>query len=143
MGAWGMKPFENDGAGDFEAELCLLHPNDPDFLLSILESVDQEEYLEVDTGQAIIACAAVLAYMNGLEDDQMPERIRVWVEKNRTYNTASMIPLALHALDRVTQDAESSEIYDLWQESEYFDEWKESVDQIRSYLQSCQPVDSL
>jgi hypothetical protein len=141
MGAWGMKPFENDGAGDFEAELCLSHPDDPDFILAVLESIDQEEYLEVDAGQAVIACAAFLAYMNGLEDDsQLSERFRAWIDKNKTYNTASMIPMALQALDRVTQDAESCEIYDLWLESEHFDEWKESVDKIYAYLQTLQAV---
>ena len=36
MGAWGIKPFENDGAGDFEAELCLFHPDDPDLEKKVL-----------------------------------------------------------------------------------------------------------
>jgi hypothetical protein len=79
--------------------------------------------------------------MNGLEDEsQISERLRAWIDQNKTYNTASMIPVALQALDRVTLDAESSEIYDLWQESEHFDEWNVSIDQIRSYLQSLQAV---
>jgi hypothetical protein len=138
MGAWGMKPFENDGAGDFEAELCLSHPDNPDFIRSTLASIEGEDYLEVDSGQAVIACATVIAAMNGMEGNDLPKRLRAWIDDNKQYNTAPLIPLALHALDRVTSDADSSEIYDLWQESQHFQEWRAITQAIYTYLQSLQ-----
>jgi hypothetical protein len=136
MGAWGIKPFENDGAGDFEAELCVFHPDDPNFIRSIFESADTEDYLEVDIGQAVVAAATIIAAMNGMEDDTIPERVRTWIDRNNHYNSASLVPIALQALDSVARDAEHSEIYELWQESEHFYEWQASIRTIYTYLQS-------
>lgn len=135
MGAWGTKPFENDGAGNFVAELSTFHPEDPGFLRDTLEMAEGGGYVEVDAGQAVIASAAVVAKMKGM-DIEVPGPVREWVEKNSGYDASPLVPVALRALDVVTESASSSEIFELWAETGAFDEWKESVDRIYTFLQS-------
>src|SRR5690242_9698883 len=128
MGAWGIGPFENDGAGDFEAQLCHFHPENIAFLRETFEqALADEEYLEVDVGQAVIACAALLAAMRGLEVAGISKRLRGWMERNAKADISPLIPTALAALDAVMSDGERSEIYELWEEGTvgtYFQDWK-------------------
>jgi hypothetical protein len=138
MGAWGVEPFENDGAGDFAAELGADHLESPDFLRESLEQLTAEDYLEVDAGQAIVACAAIIACMGGMDATGLPPRVRAWLDHHRGYDPGRLVPLALDALAQVTADAERSEIYDLWQETSDFAAWLATVQKIRLQLEALQ-----
>src|SRR6478735_7179442 len=114
MGAWGSGPFENDGAGDFMAEL--VDTGALELLQEALELPD-DEYLEVEQGQAAIAAAALIAAAAGHQRRDLGEELHEWLDAQPRDRLLGLAPLALQALERVMAEGESSEIYDLWKES--------------------------
>ncbi|HYF64923.1 MAG TPA: DUF4259 domain-containing protein [Herpetosiphonaceae bacterium] len=137
MGAWGVEPFENDGAGDFEAELCELHASDSGFLRATLwAALGASDYLEIDSGQAAVAAAAVVAALNGYAEFDCSPRLRTWIERHRPSPAPALVPLALAALAAATGDAEHSELVDCWLGASDFAAWNESVRSLSAYLRA-------
>ncbi len=129
MGAWGHHTFENDGAGDFAAELCYEHADNPDYLLTVLSWAEEEDYIEVDVAQHLIAAAHLLTLLYGVKDKSIAEELQQWVASNQSFQSDIAINKAITVLQSVLSDGEHSEIYELWQETEYFEAWKQAVQQ--------------
>ncbi|TXH70239.1 MAG: DUF4259 domain-containing protein [Thiothrix sp.] len=139
MGAWGMQPFENDFALDFTAQL--FHESEAGDLSLLTEAFQdvleakQEGYIEADLGSAAIAAAALVV---ALQQDEARAILKVqpqgqiWFEAARQVNYAELAPKALTALDLVL--AENSELYELWEETDSFTEWLDSVKQLKAQL---------
>lgn len=135
MGAWGAGPFENDGAGDFEAALCSAHAVDPTFLEATLREGDAP-YIEIDAGQALIACANVIACMRGLARTGVPERVCQWMDRNASAPAEHWVAHARAALDAVMSGPERSEIFEVWQDADELEIWRASVERIRAHLKA-------
>jgi hypothetical protein len=130
MGAWGTGIFENDHAADLSA--ALEDAADPVALLSetLNDAADEKDYLDIHTGSAGAAAAAVVASTlpDGppLDPAHGPEGLDL-------PQLSDLAPLALRALDRIAAD--DSEWRDLWDEVGQLDEAQEHLDTIAAVLQ--------
>lgn len=129
MGAWGHQTFENDGASDFAAELRHEHAHNPDYLLTVLSWAEEEDYIEVDVAQYLVAAAHLLTLLYGVNDTTIADDLQQWVNSNQHFQSESAINKAITALQRVLSDGEHSEMYELWQETNDFTAWKQAVQQ--------------
>lgn len=133
MGAWGIGVYENDGAGDFLAELRdAAAPRE--VLAYAVESGLNEDYLEVDEGTAALTAAAVIAAITTgvAPQDEPTAAATVAALSLSASDVAPLIPVALEALDRVA--AKDSELAELWDEVDKGDEWRATVDAVRTQL---------
>lgn len=129
MGAWGIKTFENDDAGDWVWEL-----EESDDLSVIEAALDAAggEYLESPQGSCILAAAEIILALKGRPRPDLPEEAAGWVAKHKTLDAGQLVSRALQAVDRVLGD--QSELKELWQETDDFAAWSEDVHQIRAAL---------
>lgn len=125
MGAWGLGPFENDGAGDW---LAALRHGDADEIETALAAVQEHpEYLEVDEGQSAIAAAQFVAAAHGLSTGELPAEVGALLEAHAAWvrSRPDLIARARDALARTV--ASRSEIAELWDESADGAEWRRSI----------------
>ena len=135
MSAWGTNPFENDGAGDFETELVHGAPGDTALLRSTLQAAVSAPYIESDLGGAAVAAAAVVAWLAGVKQIDVPQRVHAWQAAGATRGVRSLVPLALQALEAVSKNADHSELCDWWESTDDFNVWLGSVAVLRQGLQ--------
>jgi len=112
MGTWGHKPLENDSAADFAGNF-----NDSKDI-SILErafdkvnALKAEQYLEAPEAEEAVAATKIV---RDLSPDQIKEE-----DRNR------LIEKSKSALRRIL---ESSELKELWLESDEYKNWVTSVE---------------
>ncbi len=124
MGAWGIGNFENDSAGDWLYEF----EENPtkDFLKKTLEAVFKEEYLDSDiASEALSAIEAITLIMgNSKEDEEELESIDFDVLKNQ-FNRP-LYDKSINCINRILEKS-NNELYELWEESESFEDWKHVV----------------
>lgn len=121
MGAWGHGPFENDGAGDLLAEI-----RHGDFTFEGVEwAFEDPEYLEVDGGQIAVALAALVRVTRG--ELATPEEVdTASVEAFAAQLNPERVEWITAQLERTLSNGEASELYELWEETEYFEAWKQA-----------------
>ncbi len=127
MGAWSHEPFGNDTAGDWvyqlEDALGL------DFLEQTLDHAldEDEEYLEAPEAEEALAAVEVLVHLLGKSAgfEKLPEDVGTWVAACTEKPAQPLVNKALRALARI--GSESSELRELWEESEDFEAWKKSL----------------
>lgn len=137
MGAWSHEPFGNDTACDwaYELEESEGYAVIEDAFNQIIE-MSTEEYIDADIGCVAHAAAEVLAksFGRGVEEGDIPEAVEKWLEQNKNKTNPALIPKAIRALKLLT--SESSELNELWQESDYYTEWTSSIDELKEILSS-------
>ncbi len=129
MGAWGIKPFENDDASDWLYQLEQTQD------LSVIESTldtGSSEYIELPEGSNILAASEVLAAMLGAERTDLPQEAQEWVDNHRSFNVTKLKPKAVAAMAAVL--SEKSELNELWQETEKYESWKSEVHRLQSIM---------
>ena len=137
MGAWSHEPFGNDTACDwaYELEESEGYVVIEDAFNQIIE-MSTEEYIDADIGCVAHAAAEVLAksFGRGVEEEDIPEAVEKWLEQNKNKTNPALIPKAIRALKLLT--GESSELNELWQESDYYTEWTSNIDELKEILSS-------
>jgi len=137
MGAWSHEPFGNDTACDwaYELEESEGYAVIEDAFNQIIE-MSTEEYIDADIGCVAHAAAEVLAksFGRGVEEEDIPEAVEKWLEQNKNKTNPTLIPKAIRALKLLT--SESSELNELWQESDYYTEWTSNIDELKEILSS-------
>ena len=137
MGAWSHEPFGNDTACDwaYELEESEGYAVIEDAFNQIIE-MSTEEYIDADIGCVAHAAAEVLAksFGRGIEEEDIPEAVEKWLEQNKNKTNPALIPKAIRALKLLT--GESSELNELWQESDYYTEWTSNIDELKEILSS-------
>jgi hypothetical protein len=126
MGAWGVNNFENDDANDWVFELE--KSKDKSFINKTLDSVlENTEYIESPTCcEALAAAEVVLADISN-DHSGVTEGVSKWLSKKPGLFKKPIIfeptdvRRAINAINRIL---ESSELKELWEESENFEEWK-------------------
>lgn len=136
MGAWGTDSWANDDALDFLNELVEADDDTPLFeALANVAEADASVYLSAAVASAALAAAEVIAALAGEPGTTMPEELDKWL---------SLQPLEL-AKDLVDAHSEyansiihrikiSSELAELWAESDHNDAWHAEVDDLRRRL---------
>ena len=132
MGAWGAGIFDNDDAMDWWGDL--LDAGDP--LSSINEAYEEFEDFEPDErdspecSNALAAAAVVAAYRHdspiGLPDDGAPI-----FSKHRISVDELLLSRTKRIVDAITTE---SELKDLWEESDSYDEWKKAIANLNKHL---------
>lgn len=133
MGSWGILPFENDDALDWVWEL----EDAEDF--SVLEdalehvaSATDEEYVEAAEAEEALAAAEVIAALLGKKLGTLPEAVSIFLERHRgKVPDAKLVSLTIKAVQRVRT---SSELKELWEESDDAEKWEAAMDDLLARL---------
>ncbi|MFW1801449.1 DUF4259 domain-containing protein [Acinetobacter nematophilus] len=138
MGTWSHEPFGNDTASDWAYEF-----KEHDGYDVIEDAFDQiidmttEEFIDADLGCIAYAAAEVLAksFTEEIADNEyFPESVEKWLVQNKNKHNYALIPKALLALNLLT--SESSELDELWQDSDDYDDWIRNIDELKETLKS-------
>ena len=134
MGAWAVDAFGNDDAADWCSSLEGAESLAPieEALGTVLEV--GADYLEAPEACTALAAAEVLARLNGQWGERTPytESADLWVETSGVQATPQAIRNAQAAIDRILGD--QSELRELWEESEEYEDWLSSVRDLRARL---------
>lgn len=129
MGAWGLGPFDNDDAGDWAWGL-----EESDGFSAVQDAlqavVGGDDYLEAPTCSEAVAAAETVAACLGRPVDGLPDEVRTWVGEHPVV-PRDIIDLARRA---VTAIEARSELRELWEETEHFDDWRKSMSDLAARL---------
>lgn len=134
MGTWSTEPFGNDSANDWAYDL-----NDhQDFSLvaqairKILEN--ETPYINADDAVEAIAAAEVLAKAlgRGTQDDAFTEKVDTWLQSISIKPSSRLLSRAQGALTLIL--GPNSELRQLWEESDHFEEWVSTIKALRTAL---------
>jgi Domain of unknown function (DUF4259) len=131
MGAWGAGSFENDDAMDWAYDFCEAPGRER--IVGALTAVfrETEGYVEAPESSNAIAAAEIVAALKMVPGSTLPEDVRRCVDNSDIVVDPDLVDLALEAVSRVRED---SELKELWDESEYADEWYAVVEDIEARL---------
>jgi len=132
MGTWSVEPFGNDDAADWAYEL-----EEAEDLSQIEEAIGTvlstgEEYLEAPEASVALAAIEVLARLCGApgEKNSYTEAVDKWVANTQLKPPVELLDRAQAAIARIL--AENSELNELWQDSDEYDAWQASIDNLRT-----------
>ena len=127
MGAWSHEPFGNDTANDWAYDLE--ETKDMSHIEAALDRVLEQgsDYLEAPNAEEAVGAIEVLAKLlgRGTQSDTYTEKVDVWVKSIAQKPSPALLQKARKVIERVL--AEDSELLELWQDSEDFKEWQESM----------------
>ena len=127
MGAWNISNFDNDTAGDwlyeFEENPSIV------FLEKTIDSVFKEEYIDSDIALEALAAIEVITLIKGdskekREELEALENINFEVLGNEI--NATLYNKSIKCCNLILNE-ENSELYDLWEESDSLDDWKDVI----------------
>jgi len=126
MGAWGINNFENDDASDWVYELE--SSKDKSVIHKALNTViENTEYIESPECSEALAAAEVV--LSGITNDHsnVSEEVSKWLSKKPglfkkqiTFDSSD-VKMAIKAVSKIVA---SSELKELWEETEEYDTWK-------------------
>lgn len=138
MGTWSHEPFGNDIASDWAYEF-----EENDGYEVIENAFDQiidmatEEFIDADIGCIAHAAAEVLAKSftdGGTENEYYPKPVEKWLQHNQHKHNYELIPKALLALNLLI--SENSELDELWQDSDDYEDWTKNIADLKETLTS-------
>ncbi len=142
MGTWGHNSFENDTASDWiwgikPVKKSLLGKLKVPFAypMSAIDTLLQSDlYIDSPEGEEAIAAAECLAAAQGNPPPNPPEDLEKWLASlNGARPDSNMLDRATQALLKVRND-EQSELCQLWKETEYFEPWQTTIDDLINRL---------
>ncbi|MBW3508584.1 DUF4259 domain-containing protein [Janthinobacterium sp. NKUCC06_STL] len=134
MGTWATDAFGNDYAMDWAQDLH--EYKTLELVETTLDNVidSQEAALEAPFAAEALAALDVIARLQGQpgegEDDPATAEVDEWVAACKKKVTPPLLEKARLAFERIT--AESSELRQLWQDSEHFADWQADVAALRA-----------
>ncbi|MCA1861503.1 DUF4259 domain-containing protein [Janthinobacterium sp. HSC-3S05] len=132
MGTWATDAFGNDYAMDWAQDLH--EYKTLELVETTLDNVidSQEAELEAPFAAEALAALDVIARLLGKpgEDDPATAEVDEWVAACKKKVTPPLLEKARLAFERIT--AESSELRQLWQDSEHFADWQADVAALRA-----------
>ena len=138
MGTWSHEPFGNDIASDwaYEFEENVGYEVIEDAFDHIIDMAT-EEFIDADIGCIAHAAAEVLAksFTDGVaENEYYPEPVEKWLQHNQHKHNYELIPKALLALNLLI--SENSELDELWQDSDDYEDWTKNIAELKETLKS-------
>ena len=134
MGAWGFGSFENDDASDFLAEAT--ESGDLSLIREALDNIlTSTEYVEAPDASVAIVAAEIIAAALGRPSlsAQRKKALSEWISRIRPTIDAELAAQARNALSRIV--GPNSELRDLWEETDEFSDWQDSVQELAQQLQ--------
>ena len=135
MGCWAIGSFGNDDAADWLSGLT-----EQDDLALVRETISQlltaDGYLDAPYATEALAAIEVVAAALGRPTAaaQAEEDLMAWVARVNPAPEASLVSDAVRAIDRIL--APESELRELWEDTEDFNEWQADVAGLRAQLQA-------
>lgn len=131
MGAWSKKPFGNDTALDWLAELedsksCV------EKIKNTFTTAINSDDLDACVAEEAVAAAAIVAAGSVEKPSGIYKNAKQWIERTAFSPGRELKQLAIASLRRTTSD---SELRDLWEEAGKLSGWTEEIDKIRSILE--------
>jgi hypothetical protein len=120
MGAWNYKSFDNDDAMDWVYEL---EKSEGDvLLLSTMEQIinEPENLNDATICSCVVAAAEVIAACKGSPVTELPVPVQDWVANNFLENVDNLSEMAVETLTMIVS---SSELKELWEESDNYTDW--------------------
>lgn len=132
MGAWGTGIFENDTACDWA--YGLKDVEDLSLIESALDAVFEEEYVESYIACEALAAMETLARLNGNGDveNSYTETVDLWVSSVHLKVSSELLDKANNALTMIL--GPSSELQELWAESEEFSAWQKELESLKARM---------
>lgn len=135
MGAWGIRPFENDTALDFVADF---EDNMSfSYLRRTVEAVITEDYLEADQVIEAIAAMELIAAIKGNPSDDFPDLDTITLEdlQEKYESKVSNYSLSLceDALSVIKRE-EDNELFELWDDADASEEWLTTLEDLEDRL---------
>ena len=135
MGTWAVDAFGNDYAQDWAEDLH--ETGNLDAVEDTLNTaLDTPGELDAPFAAEALVAIEVLARLQGKGGPRSEDSASVdeWVEarKHKAKPRADLADKAARALDRIL--SEESELRALWEESEHYEAWRASVDDLRARL---------
>lgn len=134
MGCWSADSFGNDDATDWLLELVdqqTLAPSET--AIGIVLRVGND-YLEApDASEALVAAEVIAAALGrpGVSA-QKEETLMLWIEVAKPQPNPDLVAQSIQAIDRIL--AKDSELFELWSESDEFQDWINEVQDLRARL---------
>jgi hypothetical protein len=129
MGAWGLGPFENDGAHDLLAKIK--KEGERALIQALSPPLDSE--IDREDGEFAIAAAALVAAAfeasSVTDDANLEEILASYGEQIRRDDRIRQ--LAIEAMSQVARDG--SEVLDLWEDEDQI-EWLKQIQRLRRRL---------
>lgn len=123
MGAWDTGNFDNDDAGDWAVELEDAGTIGP--VLMAFDEVDASgDYLDAGIACMALAAAETVAALLGKPIADLPEPVAEVVADIGGPPDGDLVARARLAVEKV---AAESELRELWEETDNFDEWQSIV----------------
>ena len=131
MGAWGIGAFENDDALDWLGDFC--DEPDEESLKEAFAAVNEngDDYLESPESSNALIAAEVVAYLLKSLNPEVPKHSIECLESLQVKPDETLISDAIKAVERVQSD---SELKELWEDTDDFQEWSKTVDDLISRL---------
>lgn len=132
MGAWGTGIFENDTACDWA--YGLKDVEDLSLIECALDAVFEEEYVESYIACEALAAMETLARLNGNGDveNSYTETVDMWVSSVHLKVSSELLDKANNALTMIL--GPSSELQELWAESEEFSAWQKELESLKARM---------
>jgi len=131
MGAWGIKNFENDTAGDwlydFEENSTI------EFLEETLDAVFLEQFLDGDIASAALAAMEAVTLIKGNSRENAEEIENVTIKLIEKKLDRNFYNKCIQVIDRILSK-ENNELFELWEESDLFTEWKNVVSDLKTRI---------
>jgi len=132
MGAWGTGIFENDTACDWA--YGLKDVEDLSLIENALDAVFEEEYVESYIACEALAAMETLAKLKGNGDvkNSYTETVDMWVSSVHLKVSSELLDKANNALTMIL--GSSSELQELWAESEEFAAWLKELESLKTRM---------
>ncbi|MGA2277650.1 MAG: DUF4259 domain-containing protein [Terracidiphilus sp.] len=134
MGCWGTGVFENDCAADFVYDVV-----NGTTLFPIETAIDRvlqvkQGYIEAPVAEEAMAAAAILVRLKDktAQVGKATQALNEWIGRTKLSPSADLFDKARHSVERVL--TEPSELLELWGESDEFDNWKSSAENLAARL---------
>ncbi|AJY76738.1 DUF4259 domain-containing protein [Paenibacillus beijingensis] len=129
MGAWGYGNFENDIVLDWVEDL--LDTQDLRLISESINTVLDDSYLDAATASIAVGAIEILAAMQnrpGTED--YDDELEDWINQHKGQGT-NLLVTANEALGKILT---ISELKELWQESENYEDWVKTIKELEERL---------
>jgi len=135
MGAWGTGNFENDSAGDWLYEFGE-NPT-KEFLEKTLNTVFEEEYLDSDIASEALSAIEAITLIKGNSKEDEEDLENVDFEALKKDFNKTLFDKSTKCVNRILEK-NNNELYELWEESESFEDWKNVVLDLKKRIYSFQ-----
>lgn len=129
MGAWGYGVFENDTVLDWVEDL--IESQDLSLMTEAIEMVLDESEIESYTAETALGAIEILAALQGRPgNEEYDEELEEWIRRHIGQGKECLA----QSQKAVRRILDQSELRELWEESDHFEEWVKMIKDLERRL---------